>query len=179
MRLWSLAVEVVPLAVFFVGFQLYGIFTAAASSVVAAVVVLSVTWLAEKRIAVFPIYSVVLSGVLTAAAVIFSDAVLIKIQPTIFNGLFALVLLGGFALGYSIMRVFFGAQFRLTDRTWQLLSLRWGVFFGALAIANEFAWRLMDEEGWVWVKVFVLAPLVGLFALLQLPLTLKGRLPAD
>ena len=79
MRLWSLAVEVVPLAVFFVGFQLYGIFTAAASSVVAAVVVLSVTWLAEKRIAVFPIYSVVLSGVLTAAAIIFSDAVLIKI----------------------------------------------------------------------------------------------------
>ncbi len=48
----------------------------------------------------------------------------------------------------------------------------------ALAIANEFAWRLMDEEGRVWVKVFVLAPLVGLFALLQLPLTLNGRLPA-
>ena len=178
-RLWSLAVEVVPLAVFFVGFQLYDIFTAAAASVVAAVIVLSVTWLAEKRVAVFPIFSVVLSGVLTAAAIIFSDAVLIKIQPTMFNGLFALVLLGGFALGHSMMRVFFGAQFRLTDRTWRLLSLRWGVFFGALAIANEFAWRLMDEEGWVWVKVFVLAPLVGLFALLQLPLTLKGRLPAD
>ena len=78
-----------------------------------------------------------------------------------------------------MMRVFFGAQFRLNDRTWLLLSLRWGVFLAGLAIANEFAWRLMDEEGWVWVKVFVLAPLVGLFALLQLPLTLKGRLPAD
>jgi intracellular septation protein len=179
MRLWSLAVEVVPLGVFFAGYQLYDIFTAAAASVVAAAIVLSGTWLAEKRIAVFPIFSVVLSGALTAAAIIFSDAMLIKIQPTIFNGLFALVLLGGFALGHSMMRVFFGAQFRLNDRTWLLLSLRWGVFLAGLAIANEFAWRLMDEEGWVWVKVFVLAPLVGLFALLQLPLTLKGRLPAD
>ena len=179
MRLWSLAVEVVPLGIFFAGFQLYDIFTAAAASVVAATIVLSGTWLAEKRIAAFPVYSVILSGVLTAAAIIFSDAVLIKIQPTIFNGLFALVLLGGFALGHSMMRIFFGAQFRLTDRTWRLLSLRWGLFFASLAIANEFAWRLMDEEGWVWVKVFVLAPLVGLFALLQLPLTLKGRSPAD
>ena len=32
MRLWSLAVEVVPLGIFFAGFQLYDIFTAAAAT---------------------------------------------------------------------------------------------------------------------------------------------------
>ena len=49
----------------------------------------------EGRIAVFPLFSVGLSLVLTLAAWLLDATVFIKLQPTIFNGLFALVLLGG------------------------------------------------------------------------------------
>ena len=91
-------------------------------------------------------------------------------------GLFAITLLCGQAMGVSVMRAFFGAQFNLSERTWRLLSLRWGVFFAVLAVGNEIAWRSLSDDGWVAVKVFVFAPLTGLFALSQLPLTLRGRL---
>lgn len=176
MRLGSLAFEILPLAAFFIGNALAGLFVAAAASVLSALLVLSVTWVIEKRLAVFSVFSVAMSGALTIAAILLSDAVLIKIQPTVFNGLFSVVLLGGFLAGHSVMKAFFGAQFRLDDRTWRLLSLRWGLFLGAVALANEFAWRGLSDDGWVSVKIFVIPPLTALFALSQLPITLKGRL---
>ena len=55
------------------------------------------------------------------------------------------------------------------------LSLRWGLFFVCLAIANEAAWRTFTDEGWVNIKVFVFAPATALFMAAQIPLTLKGR----
>ena len=75
-----------------------------------------------------------------------------------------------------MMKHFFGSQFFLTDHTWKLLSLRWGLFFLFLAVINEITWRLLSTEDWVFVKVFILFPLVGLFMLGQLPLTLRGRI---
>ena len=41
---------------------------------------------------------------------------------------------------------------------WRLLSLRWGLFLGFLALANEGAWRILDDAGWVWLKVLFAAP---------------------
>jgi intracellular septation protein len=57
--------------------------------------------------------------------------------------------------------------------------LRWGLFFGFLTIANEIIWRNYSTEEWVFVKVFILFPLVGIFMLAQLPLTLRGRIKSD
>jgi len=45
-----------------------------------------------------------------------------------------------------------------------------------MAIANELAWRNLDDEGWVWVKTFIFAPASGVFMLAQLPLTMRGRI---
>ena len=67
----------------------------------------------------------------------------------------------------------------MTEQTWFLLSLRWGLFFGFLTIANELIWRNYSTEEWVFVKVFILFPLVGIFMLAQLPLTLRGRIKKD
>ena len=50
------------------------------------------------------------------------------------------------------------------------------MFFLFLTIINELAWRNLITEDWIFVKVFVLTPLIGLFMLAQLPITLKGRI---
>ncbi len=175
MRLWSFAVEIVPLGVFFTVNTLYGLFAAAGASASVAAIILVATAIFERRIAVFPAYSVVLSAAFTIAAIALSEKIFIKVQPTVFNGLFAVTLLGGLAMGVPVMRAFFGAQFGLTERTWRLLSLRWGLFFALLAVGNEIAWRSLSDDGWVALKVFVFAPATGLFALSQLPLTLRGQ----
>ena len=78
-----------------------------------------------------------------------------------------------------MMREFFGDQFDLTDPTWYKLSFRWAFFFLLLALANELAWRLMDEAGWVAYKTFIAAPASMIFMAMQIPLTLRGRRDVD
>ena len=176
MRLGAFLFEIMPLAGFFIGFHYYGLFVAALLSVGLAAIVLGLAWLRDRYVAPFPLFSLLLSAGFTAAALLFDAAIFIKIQPTIFNGLFAAVLLGGLLMKRAMMQGFFAKQFFLTDDTWFRLSRRWGWFFLVLAIANELVWRNGSDAHWVTYKTFVAAPVSVLFMLAQLPLTLRGRL---
>ena len=179
MKLGAFFFEILPLLAFFAGYQYFGLIAAAVLSVGIGGLVLAVAWFREKRMAAFPLFSLVMSAAFTAAAWWGGDGVFIKIQPTIFNGLFAVVLLGGWLAGRAIMRVFFETQFFLTDDTWRRLSFRWGCFFLILAVANEVVWRGFTEGEWVFYKTFIAAPASFLFMMAQLPLTLRGRLPSS
>jgi intracellular septation protein len=175
----SFFLEIMPLAGFFVAFELYGLFAAAMISLVLGVMVMGVNWIKTGRLARFALFSIVMSAGLTFAALYFNATIFIKIQPTIFNGLFAVVLLGGLLARKAMMREFFGTQFQLTPPTWFSLSRRWGFFFLCLAIANELVWRNASDAGWVAFKTFVAAPASVLFMMAQLPLTLRGRITND
>ena len=179
MKLFSFFLEIMPLVGFFVGFELYGLFSAAVISVVLSAMVMGVNWVKTRRLARFALFSLVMSAGLTFAALYFNAAIFIKIQPTIFNGLFAAVLLGGLLAGKAMMREFFGTQFQLTLPTWFLLSRRWGLFFLCLAVANELVWRNASDADWVTYKTFIAAPASVLFMMAQLPLTLRGRIMND
>ena len=179
MRLVPFFAEILPLAGFFISFHLYGLFVAAAISVGLGALVMGANWVRERRLARFALFSVIMSGSLTVAAFYFHAAIFIKIQPTIFNGLFAAVLLGGLVLRRAMMREFFGTQFYLNDATWFVLSLRWGLYFLFLAFANEVVWRHVSDSHWVAYKTFFVAPASFAFMLAQLPITLRGRLQAD
>ena len=89
MKLLSFFLEIMPLAGFFVAFELYGLFAAAMISVVLGVMVMGVNWIKTGRLARFALFSIVMSAGLTFAALYFNATIFIKIQPTIFNGLFA------------------------------------------------------------------------------------------
>ena len=179
MRLGSFFSEILPLASFFIFYRLYGLYAAAIAGVTVSAFMLLYFWLLERRVAKFVVFSTLFSGVLTATAILASEKLLIKIQPTISSLVMAGVLLGGLLRGKAMMQVFFGTQFRLTEATWFQLSFRWGLFFMAAAIGNELAWRYLSEENWVIFRTFVMSPATGIFMLAQLPLTLRGRLPLE
>ena len=145
MRLGAFFFEIMPLAGFFIGFHYCGLFVAALLSVGLAAIVLGLAWMRDRYVAPFPLFSLLLSAGFTAAALLFDAAIFIKIQPTIFNGLFAAVLLGGLLMKRAMMQVFFAKQFFLTDDTWFRLSSRWGWFFLGLAIANELEWSQASD----------------------------------
>ena len=178
MKLGAFFFEILPLLAFFAGYQYFGLIAAAGLSVAIGGLVLAIAWLRERRMAAFPLFSLVMSAVFTMAAWWGGDGFFIKIQPTIFNGLFAAVLLGGWLAGRAMMRVFFARQFFLTDDTWRRLSFRWGCFFLLLAVANEVVWRGFTEAEWVFDKTFIAAPASFVFMMAQLPLTVRGRLPS-
>ena len=179
MRLLPFFAEILPLICLFVGTELYNIFVGAAASVVVAVFVLIVNYMTEKQIAKFALFSVGLSTIFTIAALLAEESLFIKIQPTLFNLSFGIVLLGGRAFGKPMMKYFFGSQFFLKDQAWKTLTLRWGLFMFVLAIANEWAWRTLSDEEWVSFKIFIVAPATALFMAAQIPITLRSRIKAS
>ena len=176
MRLLPFFAEILPLICLFIGTELYNIFIGAAASVIVAIIVLILTYLTEKQIAKFALFSVGISTLFTIAALLADESLFIKIQPTLFNLSFSFVLLGGRALGKPMMKYFFGSQFFLTDQAWRSLTLRWGLFMLVLAASNEWAWRSLTDEGWVSFKIFVVAPATALFMAAQIPITLRSRI---
>ena len=174
MKLKAFFFEILPISVFFILSQYYSIIIAALIASGLSVIVMFAFYLHEKRVAKFQIFSILMSGVFSLIAYYLNEENFVKIQPTIFNGLFSFVLLGGLLHGKAMMKHFFSSQFSLNEQTWKLLSLRWGLFFGFLTFINEIAWRNFSTEEWVNIKVFVLAPLVVVFMIAQLPLTIRG-----
>ena len=176
MRLSAFFFEIIPISGFFISAQHYNLITAAIISLILSLMVILTFYLYEKRVSKFQIFSIFMSALLTSAAYLLENENFIKIQPSIFNGFFSFVLLAGLLYKQSMMKHFFGSQFLLTDQTWYKLSFRWGLFFLFLTIINEITWRQLDTEDWIFVKVFILMSLVGVFMLAQLPLTLRGRI---
>ena len=98
------------------------------------------------------------------------DETFIKMKPTIVQALFALVLLGGLALRRPLLKPLLAPMMPpMSDRAWRQFTLRYGLFFVAMAALNELVWRTQSTDVWVTFKVFGLPALTFLFILSQLP----------
>jgi len=174
-RFISMFSEIAPLAAFFLVHQAYGLYAAAVAAIAASALLVAVTWVLEKRLARFAVFATSIAALLTLAAIMAEEKTYIKIQPSLFSGAFAAVLLIGRLRGRAMMKVFFQAQFDLPEKVWNSLSLRWGLFFLAATMANEIAWRALSDDDWVSFRVLIMAPATGLFMMAQLPITLRGQ----
>ena len=68
----------------------------------------------------------------------------------------------------------------IDDAGWRKLTLRWGLFFFALAGLNEVLRRILTTDDWVNFKVFGILPLTLVFALSQAPLIMRHEIrPED
>ena len=171
----KLAIEAGPLVVFFVVNARAGIFTGTAAFMVASAASVTAGWILERRLPIMPLvagFFVLTFGGLT---LLLNDDLFIKLKPTIVNGLFAAILLGGLAFGRVLLKPLFGAAFQLGDDGWRTLTLRWGVFFIVMAIINEIVWRNYSTEFWIGFKLFGAMPLAFAFAMAQVPLIMRHQ----
>jgi intracellular septation protein len=104
------------------------------------------------------------------------DDTFIKIKPTVINALFGFALVGGLFFNKPLLRYVFGDVYKLEDEGWRILTLRWGLFFLALAVVNEVVWRTQTTDFWVAFKVWANMPITVLFAASQLPVLNKYAL---
>jgi intracellular septation protein len=177
--LLKLALDLGPLILFFLANARWGIFAATATFMAAAVVAFAVSYGLTRRVPLMALISTVVVIVFGGLTLVLHDALFIKLKPTVIYTLFGTILLGGLAAGKPLLAVVFGEMFHLTEEGWRKLTVRWALFFFALAIANEVVWRTQSTDIWVTFKVFGVMPLTLIFAALQYPLLTRYEAPAE
>lgn len=171
------ALDFLPLVIFFVVFKWVGIIPATGALIAATLAVVAILFALERRVATTPLVTAIVVAVFGGLSLWLQDDTFIKMKPTVVNLLFASVLFVGCLRGKGLLSYIMGSALQLTDRGWWLLSLRFGCFFTAMAVANEFVWRTMPTDWWVNFKVFGLLGCTLLFTMLQLNFIQKHLKP--
>jgi intracellular septation protein len=173
-----LVLDLGPLLIFFASFKYLGIFGATACFMAAVLAALGVGWYLEKRLSPMPLFTALLVVVFGGLTLYLKNDTFIKMKPTVLYGFFGAVLLGGLFFNRLFIKYVFAQAFELDEAGWKKLTVRWGLFFGALAVINETVWRVTSTETWVSFKVWGIIPLIFLFALAQTRLVIKHQAPA-
>ena len=71
------------------------------------------------------------------------------------------------------MKIYLSSLIKLNDVGWNILTIRWGIFFVVMAILNEIIWRNFSTDFWISFKVFGFLPLTIIFTILQQSLIKK------
>ncbi len=169
-QLLKMLLELGPIAVFFIVNSRSGIFYGTGAFMVATVVALVASQRLMGRIPVMPLVSGAFVLVFGSLTLILQDELFIKMKPTIVNGLFCGILLGGLVWGHALLKFVFGEVFNLTDEGWRKLTFRWALFFAFLALLNEVVWRWFSTDFWIGFKVWGVMPLTMVFAVAQIGL---------
>jgi intracellular septation protein len=176
----KLAVEMGPIAIFMITYNLanrfakdQAIFIATGVFMVVTLLAIGYSWFKERRLPPMLAVTAVIVTIFGGLTLYFHDALFIKLKPTIINSLWASAIFGGLLFGQNVWKMLFGSVFALTDQTWTKIAVRWGLFFVFLALLNEFIWRNFSESFWANFKFWGVMPITIVFALLQMPLMAK------
>lgn len=175
----KLLIELGPLVAFFAANWLGGIFWGTGVFMAATAVSLAASWMLTGKLAMVPLVSAVFVAVFGALTLWLHSDLFIKVKVTLVNLLFGAVLLGGAAMGRSYLKLIMGEAVKLQEKAWLTLSIRWGVFFLAMAALNEIVWRNFSTDVWVNFKVFGLLPLTLVFALANTPFMSKHMIEEE
>jgi len=177
-RWLPVAVDYGPLAIFFLAYVGAGLMAATAAIIAASLIGLALAWTLQRRVPLIPLLTAAVVAVFGGLTLWLQDETFIKMKPTIVQVLFAAILLGGLALDRPLLKPLLGRMMPpMSDAAWRRFTLRYALFFIAMALLNELVWRTQSTELWVTFKVFGLTGLTFLFILAQMPfITRESRL---
>ncbi len=168
-----------PLAVFLTAYWKWDLLTATGWLMGATVIALGIYYVFSRRVPMMPLITAVIVGIFGGLTLWLQDETFIKLKPTMIYLLFTTVLLGGLMVGRSFLKSLLGSSWRMDERGWSRLTLRFGLFFVVLAGLNELVWRTQTTEFWVNYKVFGTIGLMLAFTASQIPLITRHQLPDE
>ncbi len=148
----KLTLDIGPLVLFVAAYSRFGIFAGTGVLMITVVAALVVTYTMTRRWPIMPVVTAIVVLVFGGLTLALHDETFIKLKPTIIYVLFGAVLLGGLAFGKTLLGMVFDSVFHLTEDGWRKLTVRWALFFFALAVLNEMVWRTQSTDVWVSFK---------------------------
>ena len=170
------ATEFGPLVVFFVVYLKFGLFPATGALIGTTVLALAASLWLSRRLPWAPLITAVVVGIFGGLTLWLQDETFIKMKPTIVQGLFSVLLLGGLVLRRPLLKLVLGAAWSMDETGWRRLSFRFGLFFAAMAGLNEVVWRTQSTDFWVTFKIFGLLGLTLIFTMAQMPLMTRHKI---
>jgi intracellular septation protein len=156
--------------------------------VAGSVVAIGVGLFVEKRLALMPLIVGGFALVFGVLTLVFHDDLFVKLKVKVLNGCLAIALLGGAWLKKEPLKALLGSVIPVNDRAWRILTVRYGIYFAAVAVVNELV-RSEALVGWaaaqlgktnvdpadVWVSFRgVLWIASSVFGLANVPLIMKN-----
>ncbi|NRB11510.1 MAG: septation protein IspZ, partial [Rickettsiaceae bacterium] len=113
----------------------------------------------------------------SASLTLFSgNAIFIKMKPTLFYFIFAVILFITNFREKTAIEFVFGKTISFKKSIhWKKLNLRFALFFIIMAIFNEIIWRNFPEDIWVNFKVFGALPITLVFIMSQIPFIMRHQ----
>ena len=165
----KMAVDYGPLLAFFITNAVAGLMAATAAVMITSLLALGLGYWAEKKLAPAPLLTAVVVSIMGGLTLYLQDETFIKIKPTLVYVIFASLIAGGLLKGKLWIKMLLGSAVEIDDAAWRSLSVRWCLFFVAMAITNECVWRNVETDTWVTFKVFGATGLTLVFALSLVP----------
>jgi len=126
----------------------------------------------ERRIAPIPAFSGGAALVFGGLSLLLHRNDLLQMKMTIVDAVLGAGLFIGLALRKNPLKLLLGAAIALPDRAWRVLTIRYGLFFWACALANEIVRRTQTAEVWATFRVAAIVAAVG-FGAAQTPFLMK------
>lgn len=146
--------------------------------VAASAAALAVGFAVERRLALLPLFFGGMALIFGALGLIFHSDVFVKIKVTVINLALAGFLFGGVFTGRQPLKLIMGEALHLSDAAWRTLTLRYGGYFGVVALLNEIVRNTQDTETWVKFRLGLL-PLALVFVATQVPFMMKHMAKGD
>ena len=112
-----------------------------------AAIAVAVGLVVERRLALMPLIVGGFALVFGLLTLLTQDDLWVKLKVTILNLSLSVLLLGGLKIGKQPLKALLGTVIPINDRAWKILTLRYGLFFAAVALVNE-AVRSEALVGW-------------------------------
>lgn len=176
--------SILPIVVFFIGYKFGKNFFPQFEPIIIATAGITVTvillWVYSIIVKVkqdkMTFYSNIFVIIFGGMTVLFNNPTFIKMKITLINLLFCgFMVYNVFAKNPPIAKMF-EDKIMMLNQSWQKLSIRFAIFFFALAILNEIIWRNFQESTWVSYKVFYFPIITLLFFASQVYFIMKNSI---
>ncbi len=173
----KLGLELGPLVVLVAITMRSGLVRAALPFAIASVLSTAILYHLQRKVNWVLVVSTIAVVGFAALTWWFDDSSFLKLKVTIVSACMGVWLLVARALGKQPLRTLFDSAMQLDDEGWSKFTLRFGLFFLAMAAANEVVRRVVDDEGYAIAKLALFFPLPIVFMATQLPLIKRHSSP--